>query len=136
MTVLTDTFVADWQTWHASREAYYAEPHGWVAITALHWLTAEPAVFDFPSWNSFGPSAEAEPAASVEASVASVATAVASAVAVVWVPASGEAAGPEQAASRKDSVAIAWRMVMAPFIERDGSERRGKRLHASPVAFR
>jgi len=49
MTVLTDTFTTDWETWHASREAYYAEPHGWVAITALHWLTAEPAVFDqFP----------------------------------------------------------------------------------------
>ncbi|WP_028050445.1 DUF1684 domain-containing protein [Cellulomonas sp. URHD0024] len=49
MTVLTDTFTTDWETWHAEREAYFAEPHGWVAITALHWLTATPAVFDeFP----------------------------------------------------------------------------------------
>ncbi|WP_426593268.1 DUF1684 domain-containing protein [Cellulomonas sp. McL0617] len=49
MTVLTDTFTADWETWHASREAYFAQPHGWVAITALHWLTAQAQTFDeFP----------------------------------------------------------------------------------------
>ncbi|WP_028045286.1 DUF1684 domain-containing protein [Cellulomonas sp. URHE0023] len=51
MTVLTDTdtFTAEWEAWHASRDAYFAEPHGWVAITSLHWLTAEPVVFDeFP----------------------------------------------------------------------------------------
>jgi uncharacterized protein (DUF1684 family) len=49
MTVISDTFTADWETWHASREAYFAEPHGWVAITALHWLTAVPATFEeFP----------------------------------------------------------------------------------------
>ncbi|MBO9554848.1 DUF1684 domain-containing protein [Cellulomonas sp.] len=42
----TDTFVADWQAWHDAREAYYRDPHGWVAITAIHWLTAEPVTLD------------------------------------------------------------------------------------------
>lgn len=44
MTTTTErsAFVADWEDWHASREAYFRQPHGWVAITALHWLSAEP----------------------------------------------------------------------------------------------
>jgi len=49
MTTTTDrtsTFAADWQAWHDEREAYYRDPHGWVAITAIHWLTAEPATLD------------------------------------------------------------------------------------------
>ena len=51
MTTTTDrsTFVAEWDAWHASRELSFADPHGWVAITALHWLTAQAATFDeFP----------------------------------------------------------------------------------------
>ena len=44
MTTTTErsAFVAEWEDWHATREAYFREPHGWVAITALHWLSAEP----------------------------------------------------------------------------------------------
>ncbi|MFI2754109.1 DUF1684 domain-containing protein [Cellulomonas sp. P22] len=47
MTTTTDpaaaTFAAEWEAWHASRERYFRDPHGWVAITALHWLTPAPA---------------------------------------------------------------------------------------------
>lgn len=32
-----------WQAWHDERERWLAEPHGWLSITALHWLTPEPA---------------------------------------------------------------------------------------------
>ncbi|MCC2318766.1 DUF1684 domain-containing protein [Cellulomonas chengniuliangii] len=46
----TDTdpavFVAEWEAWHAAREAKCRDPHGWVAITALHWLAQEPATLD------------------------------------------------------------------------------------------
>jgi uncharacterized protein len=34
-------FHADWEAWHAERERYYADPHGWVAITAIHWLSED-----------------------------------------------------------------------------------------------
>lgn len=48
MSTTTDsaTFVADWQAWHESRETYFRDPHGWVAITALHWLTADAVTLD------------------------------------------------------------------------------------------
>jgi uncharacterized protein (DUF1684 family) len=32
-----------WQTWHDERERWLQEPHGWLSLTALHWLDAEPA---------------------------------------------------------------------------------------------
>ncbi|MGY2702500.1 DUF1684 domain-containing protein [Nocardioides sp. HB32] len=39
-------FLAEWQTWRTAREARLRDPHGWLAITAIHWLTAEPQRFD------------------------------------------------------------------------------------------
>lgn len=38
----TDSFAARWQAWHADHEARRADPHGFLAITGLHWLGAEP----------------------------------------------------------------------------------------------
>ncbi|MEU6827306.1 DUF1684 domain-containing protein [Nocardia beijingensis] len=38
----TDAFVADWQDWHSAQEARLADPHGFLAITNLHWLSETP----------------------------------------------------------------------------------------------
>jgi uncharacterized protein (DUF1684 family) len=40
------TFAADWAEWHRQHEAVLADPHGFLAITGRHWLTAEPQRFD------------------------------------------------------------------------------------------
>lgn len=37
-----DTFVAAWERWHAEHDATLADPHGFLAITHLHYLSAEP----------------------------------------------------------------------------------------------
>ena len=39
-------FAAAWQAWHDARERRLRDPHGWLAITAIHWLTTEPQRFD------------------------------------------------------------------------------------------
>ena len=39
-------WAADWAAWHAAREERLRDPRGWLAITAIHWLTAEPQRFD------------------------------------------------------------------------------------------
>src|SRR5580693_8245589 len=39
-------FTAAWQAWHAAQEARLADPHGFLAITSLHWLTKTPQRFD------------------------------------------------------------------------------------------
>ena len=39
-------FLAEWQTWRDAREARLRDPHGWLAITAIHWLTPDPQRFD------------------------------------------------------------------------------------------
>ncbi|MFC8528199.1 DUF1684 domain-containing protein [Nocardia sp. NPDC057227] len=39
-------FEADWAEWHRGQEARLADPHGFLAITALHWLGPEPERFD------------------------------------------------------------------------------------------
>ncbi|MBM9508217.1 DUF1684 domain-containing protein [Actinacidiphila acididurans] len=39
-------FVQEWQAWHARHETVRADPHGFLAITGLHWLTAIPTRFD------------------------------------------------------------------------------------------
>ncbi|MEU0511917.1 DUF1684 domain-containing protein [Amycolatopsis sp. NPDC006125] len=39
-------FEQAWRSWHAERERALAEPHGWLSITARHWLTPEPQRFD------------------------------------------------------------------------------------------
>lgn len=42
MTVSTDTFAADWAEWRAAHERQRADPHGFLAVTHLHWLDASP----------------------------------------------------------------------------------------------
>jgi uncharacterized protein (DUF1684 family) len=41
----TDTFAQSWEAWHREHETVRAAPHGFLAITGLHWLTAEPQRF-------------------------------------------------------------------------------------------
>ncbi|MGV9723478.1 DUF1684 domain-containing protein [Nocardia beijingensis] len=50
----TDAFVADWQDWHRGQEARLADPHGFLAITNLHWLSETPQRFpDAPgAWST------------------------------------------------------------------------------------
>jgi uncharacterized protein (DUF1684 family) len=47
-------FTDDWQAWHRQQETRLAAPHGFLAITNLHWLSAEPQRFpDAPgAWTS------------------------------------------------------------------------------------
>ena len=54
--VESDTFVEQWSEWHRRHEAVRADRHGFLAITGLHWLTAEPQrVPDAPGEWSTGP---------------------------------------------------------------------------------
>jgi uncharacterized protein len=39
------TFATDWQQWHLQHERGLADPHGFLAVTGLHWLTATPTRF-------------------------------------------------------------------------------------------
>lgn len=49
-------FGRDWEEWHRDHEARRAAPHGFLAVSALHWLTSEPAAFDgIPGAWSTGP---------------------------------------------------------------------------------
>ncbi|XVQ15766.1 DUF1684 domain-containing protein [Spirillospora sp. CA-255316] len=41
-----DRFIEEWHVWHRAQEARLAEPHGFLAITGLHWLGGEPERFD------------------------------------------------------------------------------------------
>ncbi|GAA5038343.1 hypothetical protein HNP84_003323 [Thermocatellispora tengchongensis] len=41
-----DEFVREWWRWHQRHEAVLAAPHGFLAVTALHWLTPEPRRLD------------------------------------------------------------------------------------------
>jgi uncharacterized protein (DUF1684 family) len=38
----TAAFGQEWADWHREHETVLASPHGWLAITALHWLDPEP----------------------------------------------------------------------------------------------
>jgi uncharacterized protein (DUF1684 family) len=38
----TEEFVADWQSWKTDRERELADPHGWLTIVSLNWLTESP----------------------------------------------------------------------------------------------
>ena len=42
----TDAFVGDWLGWRRQRDATLADPHGFLAVTSLHWLTGTPERFD------------------------------------------------------------------------------------------
>ncbi|MGW3664595.1 DUF1684 domain-containing protein [Streptomyces sp. NPDC005141] len=48
------SFVQEWEEWHRGKEAVLAGPHGFLAITSLHWLSALPTRFeDAPgAWSS------------------------------------------------------------------------------------
>jgi uncharacterized protein (DUF1684 family) len=39
-------FSGDWQTWRDTREQRLRDPQGWLAITAIHWLSDVPERFD------------------------------------------------------------------------------------------
>jgi uncharacterized protein len=47
-------FSEEWAAWHRGHEAVRADPHGFLAITGLHWLSREPQRFaDAPgSWSA------------------------------------------------------------------------------------
>ncbi|KAA2262557.1 DUF1684 domain-containing protein [Solihabitans fulvus] len=47
-------FVHQWEQWHAEHERAVGDPHGFLAVTSLRWLTAEPTRFpDAPGeWSS------------------------------------------------------------------------------------
>jgi uncharacterized protein len=47
-------FAAAWRAWHARQEARRSDPHGFLAITSLHWLTETPQRFtDAPgAWHT------------------------------------------------------------------------------------
>ncbi|PRY56804.1 DUF1684 domain-containing protein [Glycomyces artemisiae] len=53
---MTDDFTRAWRDWHEHREAALAQPHGWLSLTAFHWLDEEPAPLDgLPGlWSSDG----------------------------------------------------------------------------------
>jgi uncharacterized protein (DUF1684 family) len=54
MTLTSDThttspdaaFATDWAAWHELHETARASEHGFLAVTGLHWLTAEPTRFE------------------------------------------------------------------------------------------
>jgi len=49
-------FVDEWRAWHQQQEARLADPHGFLAITNLHWLTEQSQRFaDAPGEWSTGP---------------------------------------------------------------------------------
>ena len=51
-----DEFTAAWQAWHRGQEARLSDPHGFLAITSLNWLSEEPQRFpDAPGEWSTGP---------------------------------------------------------------------------------
>lgn len=39
-------FLEQWQHWHDAREEELRTPHGWLSLTALHWLGRSPERFD------------------------------------------------------------------------------------------
>ncbi|HEV2638236.1 MAG TPA: DUF1684 domain-containing protein [Actinocrinis sp.] len=43
---IPETFTRDWQEWRGRQFAKLADPHGFLAITSLHWLTGAPERFD------------------------------------------------------------------------------------------
>jgi uncharacterized protein (DUF1684 family) len=45
-TARTDSFAVDWAAWHAAHERHRADPHGFRAVTHLHWLDATPTRLD------------------------------------------------------------------------------------------
>ena len=51
-----EAFTTEWAAWHREQEARIGAPHGFLAVTSLHWLEAEPQRFpDAPGAWSTGP---------------------------------------------------------------------------------
>ncbi|MEU1229831.1 DUF1684 domain-containing protein [Streptomyces sp. NPDC005828] len=51
-----EVFAEEWEAWHRDKDARLASEHGFLAITGLHWLSAEPQTFpDVPGAWSTGP---------------------------------------------------------------------------------
>jgi len=44
-TIDTSDLVETWTAWHRERERVLREPHGWLSLTGLHWLTTSPATY-------------------------------------------------------------------------------------------
>jgi uncharacterized protein len=42
----SDAFTSDWNKWHAAHERHRADPHGFLAVTHLHWLDSQAARLD------------------------------------------------------------------------------------------
>ena len=64
-------FAREWEEWHRAHEARRADPHGFLAVTAIHWLDETPQRFgDLPgtwSTDAAGPVVELAPGESLEA---------------------------------------------------------------------
>ncbi|MFF6883428.1 DUF1684 domain-containing protein [Streptomyces sp. NPDC012421] len=41
----TEDFAAEWEAWHRYKDTRLASEHGFLAVTGLHWLSAEPQSF-------------------------------------------------------------------------------------------
>lgn len=56
MTTTESDLHGAWEVWHAEREEQLREPHGWLSLTALHWLDETPRAFpDLPgTWRTTG----------------------------------------------------------------------------------
>jgi len=39
---VTDDFAAAWRAWHEEKDAALADPHGFLAVTGISWLTGDP----------------------------------------------------------------------------------------------
>ena len=46
MTTLEPSLQQEWAAWHAEREEQLRTPHGWLSLTALHWLDDTARAFD------------------------------------------------------------------------------------------
>ena len=44
-TVDIDEFTSNWHSWHRQQQARLADPHGFLAITNLYWLSGQPQRF-------------------------------------------------------------------------------------------
>ena len=54
--VARDTFAEDWRAWHEQHSTRLADPHGFLAVTSLNWLSETPERFpDAPGLWSTGP---------------------------------------------------------------------------------
>ncbi|MBC8091751.1 MAG: DUF1684 domain-containing protein [Pseudonocardia sp.] len=46
MTSTLSDLQTEWDAWHADREELLRAPHGWLSLTALHWLTSDAVEID------------------------------------------------------------------------------------------